>query len=82
MAFSKSKVIVQISIDELEVISTRTDTIVKEDGDEVARRSFRSMYEPGDDMSAAPNKVVKIATALWTPAVISAYAAMKAAQTP
>jgi hypothetical protein len=39
-------------------------------------------YAPGDDISGACDEVKKVAAALWTPGVISEYAAYLASIAP
>lgn len=57
-----------------QTIQLRTATIVERDGVEVGRQYHREVFVPGSDVSGAPDEVQAIATALWTPEVISAYA--------
>jgi len=38
----------------------------------------RHVVAPGDDLSGQDERVSAVATATWTPAVISAYEAMRA----
>lgn len=66
MALTKRKVLGQVLIDEELNIFVREDIILEEDGVEVARRSHRSSFKPGDDVSGVVgNKVTKIANAIW-----------------
>ena len=58
-----------------QTIQLRVATIIERDGEEVGRSYHRSVFTPGADVSRAPDEVKKIATVLWTPAVISAYEA-------
>ena len=58
-----------------QVIQLRVATVVERDGVEVGRTYHRSVFSPGDSLDAAPEEVKAIAKALWTPQVISAYAA-------
>ena len=57
------------------VIQVRRADLVKEDGVEIARTFHRHVLVPGDDVSKEPECVKAIANAVWTPAVVSAYAA-------
>ena len=80
MAFSKSKVLAAINIDEDFNISVREDVVVYEDGVEISRRSHRTAFVPGDDVSrVVGNTLNKITNALWTPEVIAAAAARREA---
>lgn len=59
----------------------RARVVVDTDGvTEVSRTFFRAVLEPGQNVSAYPAKVQALANFVWTPAVIAAYAAWKAAQ--
>ena len=58
-----------------QVIQLRTSTIVLRDGEEVGRQYHREVFSPGDDVTAAPQEVQDIAGVLWTPSVVTAYAA-------
>ncbi len=58
-----------------QTIQLRVATVVERDGEEVGRQYHRSVFTPGSDLSEAPDEVKAIATALWTPAVVSAYEA-------
>ena len=57
-----------------QVIQLRVATVIERDGVEVGRTYHRSVYSPGDDLSEAPDEVQAIASALWTPTVVAAYA--------
>ena len=65
-----------------QVIQIRTTTVVEEDGVELARNHHRHVVAPGDDVSSEVQEVQDIATALWTPEVISAYQASIVSSTP
>ena len=47
------------------IIQCRRADIVEKDGVEIARGYFRTIYAPGDDVSAACPEVQKVAAALW-----------------
>ena len=51
-----------------------------DDGTKIGERFFRFVLVPGQDVTAQPAMVKRIAQAVWTPAVIDAYNAAKAAQ--
>lgn len=80
MAFNKKTTYDMISIRDNGVIEIRKKTAVDEDGAEVGFKYFRYVYEPGDDITAEPARVKGIINIVWTPAVIAAYAAEKAAR--
>ena len=53
------------------------------DGELVKASTYRRYcLNPGDDLAGQPEQVVAIATALWTPAVITAYKQQLAANRP
>lgn len=68
-------------VDKIEVIGqycilqVRTATVVRRDGEEVARSFQRHMVVPGQSVSGEDAKVVAIANALHTPEVIAAFEA-------
>lgn len=68
-------------VDKIEVIGqycilqVRTATVVRRDGEEVARSFRRHMVVPGQSVSGEDSKVVAIANALHTPEVIAAFEA-------
>jgi hypothetical protein len=65
-----------------QAIGLRTTTVVEEDGVVLARNHQRDMFNPGEDVTGAPQEVQDIAAALWTAEVISAYQASVASSTP
>ena len=58
-----------------QTIQLRVATVVERDGEEVGRQYHRSVFTPGADLNEAPDEVKAIAGVLWTPEVVSAYAA-------
>ena len=58
-----------------QTIQLRTATIVEEDGVELGRSYHRDTFYPGSNVSEAPDEVKTIATALWTPEVVTAFEA-------
>lgn len=62
-----------------QAIGLRTTTVVEEDGVELGRKHRRDMFNPGEDVTGAPQEVQDIAGVLWTAEVIAAYAASVAA---
>jgi len=46
-------------------IQCREATIVEKNGVEIGRSYHRKVYEPGDDVSEAPEEVRKVARVLW-----------------
>lgn len=60
-------------------LELRRSKVVYEDGEEIARNHLREVLVPGQNVSSYPAKVRQIAQLIWTPAVIAAYEAKKAA---
>ena len=80
MSLTKTIVVDRIEVLEDGQIQVRTATVVAEDGTELTRAFHRGVLEPGDDTSGQDQRVVDVATATWTPEVVSAFAASKAAR--
>ena len=55
-------------------------TRVLTDGEDVFEKHHRQMLEPGQDIAAYPLKLRQICAVVWTPGVIAAYLAAKAAR--
>lgn len=58
----------------------RARVIIDNDGTEVARTFWRAVLEPGQNVSAYPARVQALCNFIWTPAVVAAYLAAKAAR--
>lgn len=58
-----------------QVIQCRRADIILKDGVEIARGYHRTCYVPGQSVATAPAEVQKVAEALWTSGVVSAYEA-------
>jgi hypothetical protein len=58
----------------------RTRVILDTDLSEVSRTFFRTVLEPGQDVASYPARVRALCAFVWTPAVIAAYEAAKAAR--
>ena len=80
MTLASTNTIDKIEVLENGVIQVRQAEIITKDGNEIARNFSRWVLSPGDDVSTQDDKVKAIATAVWTPEVISAYQAQLAAQ--
>lgn len=61
-------------------IGWRRTRVILDGTDVVAEKHVRVVLEPGQDVSAYPPKVRALCNFVWTPAVIAAYAAAKAAR--
>jgi len=80
MALSKETVVDKIEVLENGTLQVRTAIRVLEDGEVLSSSFHRHVLTPGEDTANEDAKVVAIATATWTTAVISAYNDMIAAQ--
>lgn len=79
MALSDKTVIDKIEILENGVIQVRRARRFFDDTDMVAERYARTVLEPGQDVLNQPLRLQAICNVVWTPAVIAAYRASKAA---
>ena len=80
MALTKETVVDKIEVLELGQVQVRTATRVLEDGTQLSSSFHRHVLAPGDDLSGQDAKVSAIATATWTPEVVTAWEAKVAAQ--
>ena len=80
MALTKETIVDKIEVLEMGQVQVRTATRVLEDGTQLSQSFHRHVLVPGDDLSGQDAKVVAIATATWTPEVVTAYEEMIAAQ--
>lgn len=80
MALSKQTTLDAITIRPNGLIEVRTKISVDEDGVELGSKFHRRVFEPGEDVSDQPNKLRQICNLIWTPAVIAAWEAEKAAR--
>jgi hypothetical protein len=80
MALTKEIIVDKIEVLEKGQVQVRTATRVLEDGTQLSSSFHRHVLVPGDDLSEQDAKVSAIATATWTPEVVTAYEEMVAAQ--
>ena len=80
MALTKETIVDKIEVLEMGQVQVRTATRVLEDGVALSSSFHRHVLAPGDDLSEQDAKVSAIATATWTPEVVTAYEEMIAAQ--
>ena len=73
--FTETKVIDQITVTENGIVLYREATRILKDGEQIAQTYHRTSLTPGQDLTGQPANVQAIATAAWTPTVISAYQA-------
>jgi len=69
-------------IGQFKQIQVRTATIIEEDGTEISRTFSRHIVSPGADVSGESAEVQAIAAAVHTDAVVTAYEAHIAENTP
>lgn len=62
-------------------IEVRIDTVIRRGDVEISREPHRHVVSPGDDLASERPEVAGIATANWTPEIIAAYEAKRAALT-
>lgn len=83
MAITASTAITKITIEENGIIwVAQIRRAFDDDGTKIGERISRWMLEPGEDVTTQPALVRRVCQAVWTQAVIDAYAAEKAAQPP
>jgi len=80
MALSKTVVVDSIDVIENGSLQVRTRTDVIEDGVRLSHSFHRHVLAPGESTSGQDARVIAIANATWTDAVIAAYAAAVAAR--
>jgi len=79
MALTKEIIVDKIEVLEMGQVQVRTATRVLEDGVALSSSFHRHVLAPGDDLTEQDAKVSAIATATWTPEVVTAYEEMMAA---
>lgn len=77
MALTKRNVIDQVLVDEEGTLSIRNATVIEEDGVELSRKFHRTTLAPGSDISGEPQRVRKIANAIWDAETVSAFVAKR-----
>lgn len=60
-------------------IEFRRTRVIMDGTELIGEKHHRQVLEPGQDVSAQPLKVRQVCQLIWTPAVIAAYLAAKAA---
>jgi hypothetical protein len=73
MALSKTVLVDKIEVLERAQVQVRTATVIAEDGVELSRSFHRHVLEPGDDTTGQDDRVVAVADATWTAAVLTAW---------
>ena len=82
MALQKITEIGEMNVGANSVISVRTDTVIKDDGNEISRSFHRHVIAPTDDISGEDARVQAVANSLWTDEVKAAYQAAQAPAEP
>jgi len=80
MALTKETIVDKIEVLEMGEVQVRAATRIKEDGVALSQSYHRHVLAPGDDLSGQDARVSAIATATWTPEVVTAWEEMVAAQ--
>jgi len=82
MTLASTNVIDKTEVLENGTIQIRQAEVITKDGVEITRTYHRWVRHPGDtDSQTDPAPIPAIASAVWTPEVISAYQAQVASQT-
>jgi hypothetical protein len=79
MAITKEVIISQINVDEFGNIGVRESTRIMEDGNLLSETYHRHVVECGADLIGQDAQVAAIANAVWTPELIAAAEARRAA---
>ena len=82
MTITKETEIAKIEVvGEYKAVQVATDTVIKEDDNEISRSRHRHVVHPDMDISGEDAEVQAVANAVWTDAVKAAWADFKANQT-
>jgi hypothetical protein len=73
MALTERSTIDKIEVLENGIIQVRRADIVERDGVEIAKSYHRWSLTPGQDLTGQEQRVINVATAVWTPEVVAAY---------
>lgn len=63
----------KIEMNQNGIIFVQLANVILKDGMEITRSTHRMSFSPIDDLSNAPEQVVKMAQLFWTPELIQAY---------
>ena len=82
MAITKTTEIAKIEVvGKYKAVQVATDTVIKEDDNEISRSRHRHVVHPDMDISGEDAEVQAVANAVWTDAVKAAWADFIANQT-
>ena len=74
MAITKETEIARIEVvGPFRALNVRTDTVIKEDGAEISRKSHRRVLDSDMDISAEDAEVKAVANAVWTDTIKAAW---------
>ena len=78
MAITKETEISKIEVvGNYKAVQVRTDTIIKEDGNEISRTNHRHVLNSDMDISGEDAEVQAVANAVWTDSVKAAWKTFK-----
>jgi hypothetical protein len=75
MALTERSTIDKIEVLENGIIQVRRADIVERDGVEIAKSYHRWTLTPGQDLTGQEQRVIDVATAVWTAEVVATYTA-------
>ena len=75
MALTERSTIDKIEVLENGIIQVRRADIVERDGVEIAKSYHRWSLTPGQDLTGQEQRVIDVATAVWTAEVVATYTA-------
>lgn len=75
MALTERSAIDKIEVLENGIIQVRRADIVERDGLEIAKSYHRWTLTPGQDLTGQEQRVIDVATAVWTAEVVATYTA-------
>jgi len=78
MALSKTVTCDRMEVLEMGQIQVRVATVLTEDGVELSRAFHRHVLDPGDSLDGEDPRVVSVAGAVWTDAVIAEWETIRA----
>lgn len=74
MALTEQSVVDKVEVLEDGTLHVRTATRIYRDGSPIAETYHRAVVTPGEPLTGHAQKVADVAAAVWTPAVVAAYA--------
>ncbi len=74
MALTEQNIVDKIEVVENGSLQVRMANVIKRDDKEISRAFHRHVLPPGSDLTGEDERVVAVANATWTDAVVAAYA--------